>query len=89
VTTPRTYLAPPAPDAPGPEGGGGGAHARDLAARLRDEADQMVAFSRVKTLLRDAASTIDRLDHDAQLLATEVARLTAAGAAPPAPARGA
>lgn len=35
---------------------------RDLVARLRDAADQMVAFSRTKTLLRDAAVTIERLD---------------------------
>jgi len=37
-------------------------HAQDLVARLRDAADQMVAFSRTKTLLRDAAATIERLD---------------------------
>jgi hypothetical protein len=35
---------------------------QDLVARLRAAADQMVAFSRTKTLLRDAAATIERLD---------------------------
>jgi hypothetical protein len=35
---------------------------QDLVARLRTAADQMVAFSRTKTLLRDAAATIERLD---------------------------
>jgi hypothetical protein len=34
----------------------------DLVARLRDAADQMVAFSRTKTLLRDAATTIEQLE---------------------------
>ena len=36
--------------------------ARDLVARLRDAADQMVAFSRTKTLLRDAATAIEQLE---------------------------
>jgi len=40
---------------------------RDLVARLRDAADQMVAFSRTKTLLRDAAATIEQLDAAARV----------------------
>jgi len=40
---------------------------RDLVARLRDAADQMVAFSRTKTLLRDAAAAIERLDAAARV----------------------
>jgi hypothetical protein len=40
---------------------------RDLVARLRDAADQMIAFSRTKTLLRDAAATIEQLDAAAQV----------------------
>jgi hypothetical protein len=35
---------------------------RVLVARLRDAADQMVAFSRTKTLLRNAATTIEQLE---------------------------
>jgi hypothetical protein len=38
-----------------------------LVARLRDAADQMVAFSQVKTLLREAASVIERLESGARL----------------------
>jgi len=48
----------------------------DVIARLRDAAGQMVPFSRTKTLLREAASTIERLDGDARHHATEVARLS-------------
>ncbi len=33
-----------------------------LVLRLREAADQMVAFSQAKTLLRDAASMIERLE---------------------------
>jgi hypothetical protein len=36
--------------------------AASLVLRLRDAAAQMVAFSQVKTLLREAASMIERLE---------------------------
>jgi len=35
---------------------------RDLVTRLRSAADRMVAFSVTKTLLRDAATTIEHLE---------------------------
>jgi hypothetical protein len=35
---------------------------QDLVARLRNAADRMVAFSVTKTLLRDAATTIEQLE---------------------------
>ena len=35
---------------------------RDLVSRLRNAADRMVAFSVNKTLLRDAATTIEQLE---------------------------
>ena len=35
---------------------------RDLVIRLRSAADRMVAFSVTKTLLRDAATTIEHLE---------------------------
>ncbi len=35
---------------------------RDLVSRLRNAADRMVAFSATKTLLRDAATTIEQLE---------------------------
>jgi hypothetical protein len=35
---------------------------RDLVTRLRSAADRMVAFSVTKTLLRDAATTIEQLE---------------------------
>jgi hypothetical protein len=35
---------------------------RDLVMRLRNAADRMVAFSVTKTLLRDAAATIEQLE---------------------------
>ena len=50
--------------------------AQEIVARLRDAADQMVAFSRTKTLLRDAAATIERLDAAARF---NRARLRSAG----------
>ena len=38
-----------------------------LVVRLREAADQMVAFSHAKTLLREAASVIERLESAARL----------------------
>ena len=43
-------------DAPG--------HVRWLLARLREECDRHAPFSQVKLLLREAASTIERLEAD-------------------------
>ncbi len=43
-------------DAPGP--------VRSLLARLREECDRHAPFSQVKLLLREAASTIERLEAD-------------------------
>jgi hypothetical protein len=38
-----------------------------LVVRLREAADQMVAFSHAKALLREAASVIERLENTARL----------------------
>jgi hypothetical protein len=48
----------------------------DLVVRLRATACRMVPFSETKTLLREAAVAIERLDGDARDRATEIARLT-------------
>ena len=48
----------------------------DVITRLRDAAGRMVPFSVSRTLLREAASTLERLDGDARHHATEVAHLT-------------
>ena len=57
---PRGPLADtPGPDAPDPG-------ASELVTRLRNEASQMVAFSRTRTLLREAASMIERLESAAR-----------------------
>jgi hypothetical protein len=50
-----TAAANPPHDAVPPE-------VRDLVSRLRSAADRMVAFSVTKTLLRDAATTIEQLE---------------------------
>jgi hypothetical protein len=52
-------------EGPGPENPHGEATphgVQDLVARLRNAADRMVAFSVTKTLLRDAATTIEQLE---------------------------
>lgn len=48
----------------------------DLVVRLRETAGRMVPFSETKTLLREAAAAIERLDSAAHSRATEIARLT-------------
>ncbi len=50
---------------------------RVLVCRLRDEAGRLVAFSETKLLLREAASAIERLEHEAERLGTELAKATA------------
>jgi hypothetical protein len=75
MTILRTPFGVPAPEHLDHEAGHPDVH--ETVVRLRDAADQMVAFSRTKTLLREAASTLERLDGDSRHLATEIARLTA------------
>ena len=65
----------PAPEDLVHASGQSGVH--DIIARLRDAAAQMVPFSGTKTLLREAALAIERLDLNARRDATEVAHLTA------------
>jgi hypothetical protein len=48
----------------------------DLIVRLRETACRMVPFSETKTLLREAAAALERLDSDARNHTTEIARLT-------------
>ncbi len=50
----------------------------DMVVRLRDEASRMAPDSPGRVLLREAASTIERLDEEARRQARQVARLTAA-----------
>jgi hypothetical protein len=52
-----------------------------MVVRLRDEASRMAADSPGRLLLREAASTIERLDEEARRCGGELARL--AGAASP------
>jgi len=54
-----------------------GPGARDIVTRLRGAAARMVPFSPTRALLREAASTIERLDGDARRHATEVAHVAA------------
>jgi hypothetical protein len=49
----------------------------DMVVRLREEASRMAPKSDGRLLLREAASTIERLDDDVRRHASEVARLTA------------
>jgi hypothetical protein len=49
----------------------------DLVVRLREEANRMPATSRERSLLREAASTIEMLDSEARRQTIEAARLTA------------
>jgi hypothetical protein len=72
---PPTRLEARTPRDPVHEAGQSSAH--QLIARLRDAAAEMVPFSGTKTLLREAASTIERLDGSARRHAAEVAHLTA------------
>ena len=60
MTETRSSVSVPAPENSPREATSPGV--RELVARLRDAADRMVAFSRTKTLLRDAATTIEQLD---------------------------
>jgi hypothetical protein len=55
------------PIADTPAVGGADPSASALVIRLRDEASQLVAFSRTKTLLREAASMIERLEGASRL----------------------
>jgi hypothetical protein len=55
----------------------GQASAQQLVTRLRGAAAEMVPFSGTKTLLREAASTIERLDGSARRHAVELDHLTA------------
>lgn len=48
-----------------------------LLVRLRDVAGRLVAFSETKTLLREAASMIERLTQDAERLERDAGRLGA------------
>jgi hypothetical protein len=48
----------------------------DLVVRLRETAGRLVPFSQTKTLLREAAATIERLDGEARDHVTQIARLT-------------
>jgi hypothetical protein len=75
MTMLRTPFGVPGPEHLDHEAGHPGVH--ETVVRLRDAADQLVAFSRTKTLLREAASTLERLDGETRNLANEVARLTA------------
>ena len=54
----------------------GDATVDDLIERLRETAGRMVPFSETKTLLREAAATIERLDRLGRDRATEIVRLT-------------
>ena len=49
----------------------------DLIIRLRETASRMVPFSETKTLLREAAIALERLDGNARNHEAEIARLTA------------
>jgi hypothetical protein len=49
----------------------------DMVVRLREEANRMAPNSQGRLLLREAASTIERLDDDVRRHAGEVGRLTA------------
>jgi hypothetical protein len=74
MTTLRTLVDAPAPDAGGHDAG---QPAIDhVIARLREAAARMIAFSETKTLLREAATTIERLHSDGRHHEAEVARLT-------------
>jgi hypothetical protein len=75
MTTLRIPSGVPAQQHMEHEAGHSGVH--DTVLRLREAADQLVAFSQTKTLLREAASTLERLDGNARRLETEVTRLTA------------
>jgi hypothetical protein len=64
-----------APEDPVHAPGQSGAH--DIVTRLRDAAAQMVPFSGTRTLLREAAATIEQLDGLARRHVTEAAHLAA------------
>jgi hypothetical protein len=49
----------------------------DMVVRLRDEASRMAQNSAGRLLLREAASTIERLDEEVRRYAGEVTRLAA------------
>ena len=49
----------------------------DMVVRLREEAGRMAPDSQGRLLLREAASTIERLDDEARRHASEVGRLSA------------
>jgi hypothetical protein len=60
VTAARSSTGVPEPQNATHEAAPPGLH--DLVMRLRTAADRMVAFSVTKTLLRDAATTIEQLE---------------------------
>jgi hypothetical protein len=75
MTMLRTVMGVQGPGHVEHEAGYPGVH--DTVLRLREAADQLVAFSQTKTLLREAASSLERIDGQARSLAAEVSRLTA------------
>lgn len=56
--------------------------ARVLITRLREECDRQVPFSHAKLLLREAASTIERLDAEVARMTAELAERASARQAP-------
>jgi hypothetical protein len=75
MTALRAGVAVAVPGHLGPDTGHPGV--TEIVHRLRAAADEMVAFSRTKTLMREAAMTIERLDADTRHHAADAARLTA------------
>lgn len=53
-----------------------------LIARLREECDRQVPFSHAKLLLREAASTIERLEAEVARMTAERAERPGTGQAP-------